>query len=79
MRELNLEKRDLLEACDREDEKVLKYECKRLKLEGYIENELKKNKERELDIEVTIQNLETKLYELNNPTLHLQNQYQCMH
>ena len=67
MRELNLEKRDLLEACDREDEKVLKYECKRLKLEGYIENELKKNKERELDIEVTIQNLETKLDEINNP------------
>jgi len=61
MKELNLEKRDLLGACGREDDKIQKYECKRLKLEGYIENELKKNKQREMDIEVTIQDLETKL------------------
>jgi len=74
MKELNLEKRDLLGACDREDEKLQKYECKRLKLEEYIENELKKNKEREIDIEVTIQDLETKLNDMKNSRDNHQNQ-----
>jgi len=64
IKELTFEKRDLLGACDREEDKIQKYECKRLKLEGYIENELKKNKEREMDIEVTIQDLETKLNDI---------------
>lgn len=66
IKELNLRKRDLLDDCDREDDKIQKYESKRNRLEDYIENELRKNKEREVNIEARIEDLEIKLSGINN-------------
>eukprot|EP00090_Calanus_glacialis_P045989 TRINITY_DN8811_c0_g1_i1.p2 TRINITY_DN8811_c0_g1~~TRINITY_DN8811_c0_g1_i1.p2 ORF type:complete len:213 (-),score=73.33 TRINITY_DN8811_c0_g1_i1:86-724(-) len=61
MAELKMKKAELLKAGSRDDELIQKFDSKKHKLEGYIEKELKKTKEKGNSIEANIQDLEKKL------------------
>jgi len=62
---LRMKKTELLEESKVDDRKIEKYEEKKQKLEGVIEQELKRSKEKGNTIKDEIQDLETRLQETN--------------